>query len=151
MALKPELQIDVNKVLESYPDEFLMAREIIGNLYSENHTKWPVAYVMQILIEIRKTKPMAISTEYQAYLNSDKWQRKRRRVFARSGGQCERCKNARATQVHHKTYDRIFREPLSDLQAVCGHCHMEIHEIGDKPKKMRLFRGLKTILARVIG
>ncbi len=39
---------------------------------------------------------------------------------------CERCNTAQATQIHHKTYDRIYNEHLSDLEAVCGPCNMEI-------------------------
>jgi len=94
---------------------------------------------------------MAITPEYQAYLNSPKWQSKRRQVLQRAKHLCERCKKAQAIQVHHKTYERIFCERLSDLQAVCGRCHMEIHGIEDKPKKLRMFGGLKRVLARVIG
>lgn len=92
---------------------------------------------------------MAITSEYQAYLNSDKWRSKRRKVLQRAGYRCEIC-GKQATQVHHKTYERIFCERLSDLQAVCGSCHMEIHGITDEPPKVRLF-GLKRIWARVIG
>jgi hypothetical protein len=69
----------------------------------------------------------------------------------RAGHRCERCRKAQATQIHHKTYERIFEESLKDLQAVCGRCHMEIHGIEDGPKKVRLFGGLKRVWARVIG
>jgi 5-methylcytosine-specific restriction endonuclease McrA len=94
---------------------------------------------------------MAINAEYQTYLNSEKWKAKRREVLKRANYLCERCKEAQATQIHHKTYDRIFRERLNDLQAVCGPCHMEIHGIEDAPPKVRLFGGLKRVLVKVIG
>jgi 5-methylcytosine-specific restriction endonuclease McrA len=94
---------------------------------------------------------MAINAEYQAYLNSAKWQAKRRKVLRRARYRCERCKKAQATQVHHKTYERIFEESLKDLQAVCEPCHMEIHGIKDGVKKVKLFRGFKRVWARVIG
>lgn len=94
---------------------------------------------------------MAITPEYQIYLNSNKWQVIRRKVLNRAKHRCELCKKAQATQVHHKTYDRIFCERLSDLQAVCGRCHMEIHGIEDEPKRPRLFGGFKRVWARVIG
>jgi 5-methylcytosine-specific restriction endonuclease McrA len=93
---------------------------------------------------------MAITSKYQVYLNSDEWKTKRRKVLQRAGYRCQRCKKAQATQVHHKTYKRIFRERLSDLQAVCGPCHMKIHGLKDEPKKARLF-GFKKVWARVIG
>jgi len=93
---------------------------------------------------------MAISAKYQKYLNSDKWRRKRNDIL-RCHRLCQICHHRRATQVHHKTYARIFQERLSDLQAVCGQCHMEFHGIEDGSKKVKLFGGFKKIWARVIG
>ncbi len=89
---------------------------------------------------------MAISKEYQAYLYSDKWKAKRRKVLNRAKYKCKRCKKRRATQVHHLTYERIFKERLSDLQAVCGSCHIEIHGI-KTPKRVSVFG---KVLARLI-
>ena len=63
---------------------------------------------------------------YDAYRRSDAWESKRQRVLERDGQRCVRC-NAQATQVHHKTYDNIGKEPLSDLASVCGNCHNSFH------------------------
>ncbi len=82
---------------------------------------------------------MTITPEYQAYLYSDEWRiNKRLKVLNRAKFRCERCKKQQATQVHHLTYERIFKEKLSDLQAVCADCHMEIHGI-KKPKTVRIY------------
>jgi hypothetical protein len=70
---------------------------------------------------------MAINAEYQAYLNSPKWKAKRREVLERAKYKCQVCKKRQAWQVHHKTYERIFNEPLQDLLSVCAKCHEEIH------------------------
>lgn len=94
-----------------------------------------------------------MDAKYQAYLDSKKWKAKRRKVLQRAGYKCERCGKRQARQIHHLTYERIFHERTSDLLAVCGLCHMELHGIEpDKPKakKSRLF-GLKRIWARMIG
>jgi len=72
---------------------------------------------------------VTISKKYQNYLNSQKWKNKRLKVLNREKFRCERCKEARATQVHHKTYKRIHKERLSDLMAVCAPCHRAIHGI----------------------
>jgi 5-methylcytosine-specific restriction endonuclease McrA len=93
---------------------------------------------------------MAITPKYQTYLNSPRWKAKRFRVFIRAKFLCEKCKRKRATQVHHKTYARIFKEPLSDLVAVCAPCHRKIHGIREKPKKRR-FGKLGKVRARIIG
>jgi hypothetical protein len=70
---------------------------------------------------------MAITAEYQTYLNSSRWKDKRDKVFSRDGYICQKCNQNKASQVHHLTYERIFNEPLQDLLSVCAKCHEEIH------------------------
>lgn len=96
---------------------------------------------------------MAITSQYQKYLNSSEWKSKRIKVLSRAEFRCEKCRKKRATQTHHKTYRHIFNEPLSDLLAVCAPCHRKIHGIKDKPRKQRKRQkvwGLKRVLTRVI-
>ena len=62
---------------------------------------------------------------YKEYLDSPAWQIKRDDVIKRDGGQCV-C-GTPATQVHHKTYNNIGKEPLSDLVALCKECHDREH------------------------
>jgi 5-methylcytosine-specific restriction endonuclease McrA len=91
-----------------------------------------------------------ITPQYQTYLNSIKWKSKRLKVLQRAKFRCEQCKSRQATQVHHKTYKRIFNEPLSDLLAVCAPCHRKIHGIKDRPRKRQKIWGLGKVLMRVI-
>lgn len=65
--------------------------------------------------------------EYSLYLVSTEWAVRRAAVLQRANNLCEGCGRARATQVHHLTYDRIFREMFFDLVAVCESCHRELH------------------------
>ena len=65
----------------------------------------------------------AFNSSYGVYMASREWALKKRAVRERSGGICERCKKAPATQVHHLTYERLYRELLSDLLHVCRPCH----------------------------
>lgn len=58
--------------------------------------------------------------EYKA---SRKWAKKKIAVAQRSGGMCERCRKNAAKEVHHKSYDKKFDEPLEDLEHLCRHCH----------------------------
>jgi len=96
---------------------------------------------------------MAISQEYQTYLNSSAWKEKRLKVLTRAKFKCEKCKKRQAWQIHHLTYERIYDEELSDLQAVCGQCHMKIH--GIKPEKKRrktkLWKRFKRVYQKVIS
>ena len=62
---------------------------------------------------------------YENYLRAPAWKVKRDAVIQRDGGQCI-C-GAQATEVHHKTYNNIGKEPLSDLVALCQECHGREH------------------------
>ena len=63
---------------------------------------------------------------YKEYLDSPAWEMKRDKVRERDGDQCV-C-GAQATEVHHKTYNNIGKEPLSDLVALCQECHQREHK-----------------------
>jgi 5-methylcytosine-specific restriction endonuclease McrA len=65
---------------------------------------------------------------YETYLRSEKWQAKRRLVFQRCEGVCEGCRQAKATQVHHLTYEHLGNELLWELAAACRECHERVHE-----------------------
>jgi 5-methylcytosine-specific restriction endonuclease McrA len=70
---------------------------------------------------------MAISAEYRQYLRSPKWNKLRLETLRLAGYRCQKCGEARPLQAHHLTYDRIFNEAQSDLQALCFPCHEWIH------------------------
>jgi hypothetical protein len=65
--------------------------------------------------------------EYDEYLNTDEWGRRRSLVMNRAGGMCEGCRERRATQVHHLTYKHVKNEFLWELVAICDICHGRIH------------------------
>jgi len=59
---------------------------------------------------------------------SPAWRATRVRVLARAGGRCEGCgRVAPALDVHHLPYDRLGRERLADLKALCDACHLKAH------------------------
>ena len=63
------------------------------------------------------------------------WQAKRDEVLKRDGMLCV-CGD-RATEVHHKTYENLGQEPLSDLVALCNYCYRGIHS----GEKIKLWQG----------
>jgi len=79
----------------------------------------------------------AAREKYQKYLQSDAWQQKRASILKLAGYTCRWC-GARATEVHHDTYKRIYRERLSDLTALCRGCHEKAHTKPPKPRASRL-------------
>lgn len=66
--------------------------------------------------------------EYSRYLGSPEWAAKRQLVFERAGGVCEGCGLAKATDVHHVTYEHRYEEFLFELLALCHPCHLRVHE-----------------------
>ena len=72
---------------------------------------------------------------YEKYLQSDAWKEKRKTILKAAGFRCRKC-GARATEVHHETYKRIYKEKLTDLTALCRKCHEAVHSAPKrKPKK----------------
>jgi hypothetical protein len=65
--------------------------------------------------------------KYREYLASEEWGEIRQKVFFRSNGFCEACGVKQATEVHHRTYERVGNESLLDLVATCSDCHHKIH------------------------
>ncbi|HVG96165.1 MAG TPA: hypothetical protein VNK05_04665 [Chloroflexota bacterium] len=62
------------------------------------------------------------SGEYLTYLQADAWRARRARTLLLAGGACQRC-GRRATDAHHKTYERLGNERDGDREALCGGCH----------------------------
>ncbi|ELR70196.1 hypothetical protein C900_03881 [Fulvivirga imtechensis AK7] len=66
--------------------------------------------------------------KYHSYIASDEWRKKRKLVLERDHYLCQECKERPAEEVHHKTYNNLFDEPLEDLVSLCKKCHDEVHE-----------------------
>jgi 5-methylcytosine-specific restriction endonuclease McrA len=64
--------------------------------------------------------------DYDAYLGSDKWKKKRAKVRDQSQGKCEICGKGGST-VHHLRYTEPGLEHRSHLAFVCNSCHRRIH------------------------
>jgi 5-methylcytosine-specific restriction endonuclease McrA len=64
-----------------------------------------------------------LSPEYRAYLASPAWAELRRLVLIRDNHRCIACGRTSDLEVHHLTYARMGREPLSDLITLCHPCH----------------------------
>lgn len=63
---------------------------------------------------------------YAAYLQSEEWQRKKKLVIEFWGGRCCICNGKDNLQVHHRTYQHLGNEQLTDLILLCDRCH-ELH------------------------
>lgn len=64
---------------------------------------------------------------YNAYLETAEWKKRRDLVIRRDGNVCRGCLTNRATQVHHLTYEHVGAELLWELVAICDECHALAH------------------------
>lgn len=67
--------------------------------------------------------------DYQAYLLSRSWKRRRAAKLAQVGHKCESCGREDSLQVHHLHYGNVGRESLADLKVLCSDCHASTHGI----------------------
>jgi len=69
--------------------------------------------------------------DYQAYLQTDHWQRTRRAALRRAGYACQDCSATgewdRPLETHHDNYKRLGRERPQDLRVLCDGCHEGVH------------------------
>lgn len=72
--------------------------------------------------------PKSHYQKYRDYLETPEWKEKRLLVLARDGYRCMVCTAKKFLDVHHKTYDRLFKEPLEDLVTLCRRCHSKFHD-----------------------
>ena len=68
--------------------------------------------------------------DYNEYLNSPEWRKKRAQRISIDNGICQMCLSAPAEEVHHLNYYNIGEEDvLTDLVSVCHACHCKIHNL----------------------
>lgn len=92
--------------------------------------------------KLKKLKNQEWYLRYREYLSSNNWKAIRSQVALLRGYQCERCnidlKNIRF-DIHHKTYENIFKEKLEDLELLCRSCHKAHHRNIKLSKKKNRF------------
>lgn len=77
--------------------------------------------------ELRRERVETRQADYSAYLSSAAWQAKRFKVLERDNYLCQGCRERRAVEVHHLTYEHIGNELLFELVSVCRQCHETLH------------------------
>lgn len=85
---------------------------------------------------LRRKKVAPLYT-YDSYMRSKAWKQKRAAKLKSVGHRCENitCRSPLNLECHHKTYDRLGREKMSDLRVLCFNCHMDAHDNLPFPKR----------------
>ena len=90
------------------------------------------------------------TVNYQEYLHTQTWERKRQEAFIAYEGECLMCAKALVFcgiwNVHHKHYRNIGHEPIRDLVLLCYGCHKAYHDGLDlrRPASRRRSTGTRS-------
>ena len=67
---------------------------------------------------------------HKKYMRSKMWERKRQQFLdSKKSTCCEICGAKGSNQVHHRTYQRLLIEKMSDLVLLCRECHDDFHKV----------------------
>ena len=92
--------------------------------------------------------PDGTCMRYEEYLKSPHWAKVRKRYRASKLPQvCLGCDNPRV-EFHHRTYERLGHERLTDLAPVCSKCHAASHEAYNRGRQ-DLWRTTKRVLRKL--
>lgn len=81
-----------------------------------------------IFDQINLERRLAWWANYKIYLQSAEWKNRSAETLQRAKYICQSCHKAKATQVHHLSYERAGHEAWEDLQALCFDCHDTAHD-----------------------
>jgi 5-methylcytosine-specific restriction endonuclease McrA len=65
------------------------------------------------------------SLEYERYIRSEAWYRRRWLRIMAANFECEVCHSPHSLDCHHKTYIRLGYELDTDLEVLCRYCHKQ--------------------------
>lgn len=77
---------------------------------------------------IKKKMPQSLGPPsrpmgYNKYILSPGWKKKREKAFRLLGRKCSRCNSTVGLEVHHKTYNHLYKETSADVDILCSKCH----------------------------
>ena len=94
--------------------------------------------------------------KYEQRIRSAQWKNMRADLIRMRGPRCERCGCGPPLELHHKTYERMGRELLSDLELLCRTCHDAADRqretiSAERSERRRFDAGLETFAIKKYG
>lgn len=112
----------LHSLSESFEDNGLDNEFIDEEIYNKAiHTKGYVSYEESGFIDRKKWYK-------DVYLKSPHWQKLRKIVLENADYKCQVCGESKPLDIHHNTYGNLGHEKISDLIALCKHCHKLYHD-----------------------
>lgn len=81
-----------------------------------------------------KINSIYVPSKYEAYLQTEQFDRIRQAVFDRDGRKCVVCGSTSTLQAHHLTYRNVYHEDTGDLITLCKVCHSIYHAVEKRHK-----------------
>jgi len=101
---------------------------------------------VQTASRLRTEREMRLTWhEYERYLKTDKWAKVREQALARFDWRCATCHSEEHLQVHHRTYERVGCEYLTDLTVLCRYCHRALHDLWNQNDRSELIEVEKVM------
>lgn len=98
---------------------------------------------MRVRIEGRDARLAELGySSYREYLRSPRWFDKRR-AYRESDLPQECMCGSEDFELHHKTYERVGAEELSDLTPLCSKCHQMVHALERRQVITLDFQGME--------
>lgn len=88
----------------------------------KGHTNKPCSDAVRDQIKVMRALP------YDVYLQTPHWKSTRQLALQYAGYRCQLCDAKGHLNVHHRTYDRLAEERVSDLTVLCRSCHAKFHD-----------------------
>lgn len=89
-------------------------------------------------------------SEYRDYVRYDPGWKSRRRKVRRLHPYCQCCADKVYLETHHRTYERVGKERISDLQVLCGEDNRGCHYIWHERQKGLLHIRSSYIIHRIM-
>lgn len=113
------------------PEEYAEGRTVEVAFGSEGHEAVDTWTIVLSRDAFPSSVPLDQALTYPDYLETEHWRAKRREAIAHYGPTCVLCGSYDRVQVHHRSYENLGDEPLTDLIVLCRKCHAKHH---DKPE-----------------
>ena len=66
--------------------------------------------------------------KYKDYLKTEHWKAISKQAKENADNRCQLCNSGGELHTHHRTYDRVGKEKISDLICLCANCHKKFHD-----------------------
>jgi 5-methylcytosine-specific restriction endonuclease McrA len=122
-----------------------------GNVRPKREDEFDISESQKPIPPLPDDMPARRFKSYDEYIHSVEWRKKRAYVIYLANGRCQKCGKETPLEVHHLNYDRLYREKLTDLQAVCKDCHPKADSERKRIREAEIYqKGLNTYAVRTL-